>query len=138
MMITGNNWKSPNIPRLHKEFGGSPFSILPVLECLLEINEDNITDLLPSADFYSWGDNMTNIWAWTNNAYKVVYFTPDLSRYGCIPDWFPNTDQQGRLLTDQKRIDRFLYLLDQAYGGLPDNHKDVNPRKFGSGDIGIA
>jgi len=55
-------------------------------------------------------------------------FLPDFSRYGCLPQWFPTTDRLDRELTNQGQCDRFLYLLDKAYGGFLGDHHDVNPR----------
>jgi len=124
------NWKGQNIPRVHKEWDGSTFAILPVLEFLLEHDEDSLTDLLPSEDSYGWEDDLANTWAWANNAYKEVYLIPDFSRFGCLPNWFPNKDMNDQPLTPQAQVDRFLYLLDYAYGGLPDDHSEVNPRVF--------
>jgi len=126
--MTAPDWNGQNIPRIHKGYDGTTFSILPVLECFLGYDEDTITDLLRSADSYGWDDSFVNAMAWANNAYQVMYFVPDFSRYGCLPMWFPKEDSQGRLLTNQGQVDRFLYLLDYAYGGLPDDHIQVNAR----------
>jgi len=48
------DWKGQNIPHVIKEFDGSSFSILPVLECFLKYKKDKIDSLLPSADSYGW------------------------------------------------------------------------------------
>ena len=69
-----------------------------------------------------------NSMAWAENYYKVTYFIPDFERFGCLPSWFPTTDRQDRELTDQGQVDRFLYLVDLAYGGLPDDHKEVDAK----------
>lgn len=124
------DWNGQNTPNVHKEYDGSAFAILPVMECFLDYDEDTITDLLPSAGSYGWNDGITNALAWANNAYRVVYFIPDFSRYGCLPEWFPKTDRLDRPLTDQGQVNRFLYLLDYAYGGLPDDHTQVNVRSL--------
>lgn len=126
-MNDDNNWRGQNIPRVHQEPGGSTFAILPLLECFLEYDEDTIDELLPSAESYGWGDEFANSYAWANNSDKVIYFTPDFTRYGCLPDWFPTTDRQERQLTEQGQVDRFLYLLDYAYGGLLDDHSAMPP-----------
>lgn len=126
--MTGNNWNGQNIPIVHNKGRRDEFTILPVLEFLLEYNEDTVYDLLPSADSYGWGEDLMNSMAWANEAYKIVYFTPDFDRYGCLPNWFPTTDRNDRPLSKQGQEDRFLYLLDQSYGGLPDDHKNANPR----------
>jgi hypothetical protein len=120
------DWNGQNIPKVHKEYDGSTFAILPIMEYFLGYNEGTITDLLPTEDSYGWNDDITNAFAWANNAYRVVYFVPDFSRYGCLPAWFPKTDRLNRPLTDQGQVNRFLYLLDLVYGGLPEDHTQVN------------
>ena len=110
---------------MHRWSDGSSFSILPVLEFLLSFDEDAIEDLLPDEDSYGWGDSLTNSMAWAANAYKVNDIIPDFSRYGCLPYWFPTADGQGRLLTPQGLVDRFLSMLDIAYGGMPDDHRQA-------------
>jgi len=122
------DWKGQNIPHVIKEFDGSSFSILPVLECFLKYKKDKIDSLLPSADSYGWGDDFANSFAWAKNAYRVVDFIPDFSRYGCLPSWFPTIDRLNRKLTGQGQVDRFLFMVDLAYGGLLDDHHDVDPR----------
>jgi hypothetical protein len=107
--------KGQNIPIVHTYEDGSGVKILPVLMFLLEYDEDTIGDLLP----------YKNPWEWAQNYYKVVYLEPDFDRYGCIPSWFPTTDQEGRPLTPQGQVDRFLYLLDLAYGGFIGDHRSA-------------
>lgn len=124
--MSTDNWNGQNIPNIHKEIDGATVSILPVLECFLKYDEDIICDLLPSKNSYGWNDSLLNSMAWANNAYRVVDFIPDFSRYGSLPAWFPTTDSQDHRLTEQGQVDRFLFLLDLAYGGLPDNHREVD------------
>lgn len=121
------DWHGQNIPVVHHEWDGSSFSILPVLEFLLSYDEDTIEDLLPDEDSYGWGDSLANSFAWAANAYKVNEIIPDFSRYGCLPYWFPTTDGQGRQLTPQGQVDRFLYMLNIAYGGFLGDHRQANP-----------
>lgn len=122
------DWNGQNIPCIHKGWNDSTFSMLPVLEFLLESNEDTVYDLLPSENSYGWDDDLMNALAWANNAYKIVYIEPDFSRFGCLPSWFPTTDRDGRPLTPQGQVDRFLYLLDLAYGGFLGDQRQANPR----------
>lgn len=124
--MSAPDWNGQNKPVIYKE-GGSFFSILPVLEFLLDYDEDTITDLLDSAESYGWDDGLTNAFAWAGNAYRAADFIPDFSRHGCLPAWFPEKDREGHLLTGQGQADRFLYLLDKAYGGLPDDHRQARP-----------
>lgn len=126
--MASRDWNGQNIPCIHTEWDGSTFAILPVLEFLLEYNEETIVDLLPSVDSYGWGDHLADAFAWANNAYKVVYIVPDFSRYGCLPSWFPTTDKEGRALSPQGQVDRFLYLLDLAYGGFLGDHRAADPK----------
>jgi hypothetical protein len=136
--MTIDDWHGQNIPSVHKERDGTTFSILPVMERFLKYDEDTITDLLPSANSYGWGENLVNAMAWANNAYKQIYFIPDFSRYGCLPRWFPTTDMDDHPLTEQGQVDRFLYLLDLAYGGLPDDHRDASDRYVAEALIELA
>jgi hypothetical protein len=122
------DWNGQNIPLIHTESGGNTFAILPVLEFFLEYDEDTIYDLLPSERSYGWDDGLMNTFAWSNNAYEAVYIMPDLSRFGCLPSWFPTTDKDGRHLSPQSQVDRFLYLLELAYGGFLDDHRQADPK----------
>lgn len=122
------DWNGQNIPVAHTEWDGSKFYILPVLEFLLKYDEDTVFDLLPSEDTYGCDEYWMNVFAWANNAYEVVYFEPDFSRYGCLPSWFPNTDIHDRPLSPQGQVDRFLYLLDLAYGGFLGDHRKADPK----------
>ncbi len=122
-------WKGQNIPKLHREYDGSTFYMIPVMECFLQYDEDTIDSLLPSEESYGWG-GLTDTIVWANNAYKYIYFIPEFSRYGCIPRWFPTEDDAGQQLTEQGQVDRFLYLVDLAYGGLPEDHLKVSPRSL--------
>jgi hypothetical protein len=121
------DWNGQNIPKVHTEWDGSTFSILPVLEFLLQYHEDTIYDLLPADHTFGWNDESMNAYAWAQNAYKVTYIIPDFTRYGCLPSWFPTTDKDDRPLSPQGQVDRFLFLLDLVYGGLPDDHQEANP-----------
>lgn len=122
------DWKGQNIPVLHKEFDGSTFAILPVLEFFLEYDEDTIGNLLPPSESYGWDSDLMNSFAWAQNYYRVVEIIPDFSRFGSLPAWFPKTNVQGRDLSLQGQVDRFLYLLDVVYGGLPDDHREAEHR----------
>jgi hypothetical protein len=122
-----HDWHGQNIPLVHKEWDGSSFAMLPVLEFLLKYDEETIGDLLPHAKSYGWNDGFMDTLAWAQNYDKVTYLEPDFTRYGCLPRWFPKTDIDGRALTSQGQVNRFLYLLDCAYGGLPDDHHEANP-----------
>ncbi|MBN2548705.1 MAG: hypothetical protein JXB15_06090 [Anaerolineales bacterium] len=97
------------------------------MECFLEYDEDTITDLLPSPRSYGWDSDLMNDMAWAHNAYKVIFFEPDFERYGCIPSWFPTTDSHQRKLSPQGQVDRFIYLVERAYGGFLGDHQDVSP-----------
>ena len=124
-----SDWNGQNIPVAHTSWDGSKFHILPVLEFLLEYDKDTVDDLLPSERSYGWDDDVMNALAWEQNTYKVVFFTPDFSRYGCLPSWFPKNDTQDRSLSPQGQVDRFLYLLDLTYGGFLGDHHDADPRE---------
>jgi hypothetical protein len=132
-MNDGKNWNGQNIPRIRENPPWEPFAILPVLECLLQFNEDTVGDLLPSEDSYGWGDSFMNASAWANNFYRITYIEPEFTRYGCLPRWFPDEDRLDRRLTDQGRVDRFLYLLDQAIGGLLDDHTQIDAQTVAAG-----
>ncbi len=128
-MKDSNSWNGQNVPRAHNNAPWESFAILPVLECFLKYDADTIDDLLPSINSYGWDDSLTNALVCANNYHRITYLEPEFTRYGCLPSWFPNEDSRGRRLTDQGRVDRFLYLLDVAFGGLPDDHADVDPRR---------
>ena len=125
--MPGKDWQGQNIPSVHYPGTRNQFFILPVLEFLLAYDEDSVGSLLPAQASYGWDDSLLNAAAWANNYYKVTWFIPDFSRFGCLPDWFPTTDRQGRELSPQGQVERFLYLLDLAYGGLPADHQAANP-----------
>lgn len=122
------DWNGQNIPCAHTEWNGSQFYMLPVLEFLLEYDEDTVDNLLPSERSYGWDDELMNALAWANNIDKIVYIEPNFSRFGCLPSWFPTTDRDDRPLTPQGQVDRFLYLLDLAYGGFLGDHRQADHR----------
>jgi len=122
------NWNGQNIPVVYNKGKSTEFSILPVLEFLLDYDEDSIYDFLPSPRTYGWNDELMNTMAWANNAYRVMDYMPDFYSYGGVPSWFPYRDQLERPLSPQGRVDRFLYYLDLAYQGLPENHREANPQ----------
>lgn len=126
--MTNIDWNGQNIPTVFNKGRRDEFTVLPVLEFLLEYTEDTIYELLPGADSYGWDDDLNNAFAWSQSAYKIIYIIPDLKRYGGIPSWFPTTDRFERPLSKQGQVDRFLYLLDQSYGGFLGDHKDAKPR----------
>lgn len=122
------DWHGQNIPCAHIEWGGSVFYMLPALEFLLKYDEDTIDDLLSPPESYGWKDSFSNLFAWAKNVDRVVDIEPDFQRFGCIPSWFPTNDKDSRRLTPQGQVDRFLYLFDLVYGGLPNDHRQANPR----------
>lgn len=120
------DWHGQNIPPPAKPHDGFVFHPLPVLEKLLHYNEDRAADeFLPSPTSYGWNDNSMNQMAWAHNFDNVLAFELDMRRYGCLPAWFPRTDAKKRPLTPQGQVDRFLYILDSIYGGLPEDHTQV-------------
>ena len=120
-----NQWRNLNHPVLVK-IDGYPYRPIPLMAGFLEYDEDTIYDLLESAESYGWGDGLSNAFAWSQSAYKVIYIIPDFGRYGLLPPWFPKVDIQRRKLTPQGQVDRFLYLVNCVYGGLPDDPKDIS------------
>lgn len=130
-MSEASRWNGQNIPRVHQGRvpGEGPFAILPVMEFLLQYDPDTVDDLLAPAESYGWQEELMNELAWANNYHRITYLEPDFESYGWLPRWFPKNDREGRLLSQQGRVDRFLYLLDLAFGGLPDDHNDANARQ---------
>mgnify|MGYP005821569851 CR=1 FL=1 len=120
-------WAGQNHPIWGMDPSGFFFSVLPLLAPFFQYEEDAYDALLPRSESYGWDDSLINSIAWANNAYKIVYVTPS-DRYGGIPEWFPETDQHGRRLSQQAQADRFLSLLYAAYGGFVGEHIDINPR----------
>lgn len=127
------DWRGQNIPIHHPQPGRPGYWMIPLLECFLAFDEDSITDLLPGPREYGWNDEFLNEMAWVQNSHRTIYFIPDFNRYGCIPTWFGTTDPQGRELSPQGQVDRFLFLVDQTYSGLPQDHRQVNPRALAEG-----
>lgn len=100
---------------------------LPLLSCLLELTEEEAEAYLPPPDSYGWGNTLLNRMAWAKSYDKMLVFTPDPSRYGQIPGWFPRTDCQGRDLTETAQVDRFLLLLNHVIQ-LPKDHRETDPK----------
>jgi len=123
------DWNGQNIPKEIKEFNGSSFFIIPMMEIFLEYDENTIVQLAPKPLWsINWGpppSQMDNDFYLLDHILDVV---PDFFRYGCIQATFPTTDLKKRKLTEQGQVDRFLFLVDMVYGGLPKNHREVNHR----------
>ncbi len=125
-MNPGKDWQGQNIPRVHTTDDGTTVSVLPVLEFLLQYDQDTLAELLPNPETNGWGEALNQAYGWMCQPDRIVYFTPDLKRYGCLPAWFPEEDSQGQKLTPQGQVDRFLYFLDYLYGHLPDDHRQAS------------
>jgi hypothetical protein len=122
------DWSGQNRPIYHPERGGDGYWMIQLMECFLEHDEDTVASLLPEPSSYGWEDEFMDGLAWEMHSYDYAYFVPNFYRFGCLPTWFPEKDREGRKLTPQGQIDRFLYLVDFVYGGLPQDHRQVNPK----------
>ena len=100
---------------------------LPLLSPLLELTEDEVETLLPPAESYGWNDTLLNTMAWAWNYDKMLILTPDPSRYGQVPAWFPTTDCAGRELAETAQVDRFIFLLRHVID-LPEDHRAIDPK----------
>jgi hypothetical protein len=125
-------WEDQNHPIHVMSPQGYIDTCIPLMARFFCLDEETIYDQLDSPESYGWGDSLINHLAWANNAYKIVYITPG-KRYGSIPDWFPTTDQQDRAITEQAQVDRFLLLVDSAYGGFVGDHIEVEPYQVARG-----
>ncbi len=127
--MTEINWNGQNIPIVHNKGRRDEFTILPVLEFILDYDDNSIIQLLPDAGSFRLASDFKDAFGWFQGDDRAYFIIPDFNRFGGIPHWFPDTDCNNRPLTKQGQVDRFLYLLDQSFGGgLPDDHKKANPR----------
>jgi hypothetical protein len=124
-MKDDHDWHGQNYPHPYTTREGFSYYPLPVLAQLLDYNEDTVDQILPSPESFGWNDNLMNTLAWAHHSDRVLAITLDDERYGLLPQWFPTTDANGKTLTPQAQVDRFLYLLDWFYGGLPDDHSQI-------------
>jgi len=124
MVTFSGAWKNHNKPQRVIKDGFSYYPI-PLLAPILDLNEDNIDNFLPSPESYGWEDSMTNYFAWANNYDKIIYLELDFDRFGYLPKWFPIVDSEQNPLSPQEQVNRFLFLADQAYTGFPDAEEDI-------------
>lgn len=128
------HWARQNHPIQVVDPNGNFYSAIPLMAPFFQFDEDSIYDVLPSADSYGWNDDLVNAIAWANNTGKIGEVIPG-ERYGSIPDWFPTTDKRGRPITEQAQVDRFLLLVDAAYGGFIKPHLETEPSRIANAII---
>jgi hypothetical protein len=78
--------------------------------CLLDAGEDAVYGLIAP---------------WPFGSDDPLWVTPDMTRYGCLPAWFPAEDQQGNAAPPQAQVDRFLSILSRLIP-LPEDHTQTD------------
>lgn len=127
-----DHWQGQNHPIHVMSPNGHVDALIPLMARFFDLDDDDIFDFLEPPESYGWGDEFMNAMAWAMNSGDVMDFTPG-SRYGSIPDWFPTKDRQGREISEQAQVDRFLLLVASAYGGFIGDHINVEPYKIAQG-----
>lgn len=90
------DWNDQNKPVADYAEPPNCWLAIPVMARLLDIGADEVEML-----FY---EN-------TRDADDLLWVTPDVFRYGCLPVWFPTTNKHGLEITPLAQVNRFLNIL---------------------------